>query len=326
MEHLALEALVGLPRDLVDERAVRRDVDDAVGDHALDELVADERPTALAALGRPLDRGAQRALGRPGRARRDHQALLHEPVARELVALADLAEHRVGAEGDVLEGELGMLVDEGVHVARGAQDPHARRVLVDEKERRRALGHDVREHDHVVGDVADRDEPLLAVQRVAAVAGAVGRRGDRGRVRARVALRDGHAVAPLAADARQQVALALGLVARAQRVRRAPDHVPQRVRELPELLLDDDLVDHAQALAAPLGRHVDRVEAVAQDAVGDRAVDLGRQAVLLLAGDLVDLDVVGEGLRAVAEVELLGGVGEVHWGVRPRSYRALAVA
>jgi hypothetical protein len=171
---------------------------------------------------------------------------------------------------------------------------------------------DVGEDDQVVGHVADGDEPLLAVQAEAAAGGALGGRGDRGRVRSGVALGDRHAVTALAADAREQVALALALVAGAQRVRRAPDHVPQRVREPPELLLDDDLLEHAQPLAAPLGGHVDRVERVVADALGDLGVDLGRQAVALLARLLVDHDLVGQRAGAGTQLELVIGVGEVH--------------
>src|SRR3954451_5353407 len=44
--------------------------------------------------------------GPPG----DHQALPDEPVARELVALPDVAEDRVDGELDAVEGELGVLV------------------------------------------------------------------------------------------------------------------------------------------------------------------------------------------------------------------------
>ena len=108
------------------------------------------------------------------------------------------------------------------------------------------------------------------------------------------------------------------LVARAERVGRPPDHVPQRVREPAELLLHDHLVEHAQPRSAPLGGHVDRVQPVVQDAPGDLAVDLRREAVRGLARLLVDHDVGGEGRGAIAQLELLGGVGEIH----VRSYSA----
>ncbi len=56
------------------------------------------------------------------------------------------------------------------------------------------------------------------------------------------------------------------------------------------------------------------------DAVGHLRVDLGRQAAVRLAGLLVDDDVVGQRTRAGAQLELLGGEGEVHvvlpWCVR----------
>jgi hypothetical protein len=263
-------------------------------------------------IGRPpCGRSPQRALGRADRARRDHQPLLDEPVARELVALADLAEHRLLPHLHAVEPELGVLVDERVHVARRAQDGDAGCVLVDEEQRRRALGDHVGEHDQVVGDVADRDEPLLAVDPEAA-ADPLSGRGDRGRVGAGVALGDGDAVAPLAPAAGEQVALALAVVAGAQRVRRTPDHVPERVREPAELLLDDHLVEHAQPLTAPLGGHVDRVQSVVADALGDLRVDLGREPVAGLARLLVDHDLGSEGCGAVAQLDLVGAVREVH--------------
>ena len=265
----------------------------------------------LLAAGRPVGSRAESALGGAGRPRGDHEALLDEPVARKLVALADLAEHRVLADDDVLEAELGVLVHERVHVARRAEHGDAGSVLVDEEEGGRALGQDHGQHDQVVGDVADGDEPLLAVQAVPAV-DALGRGLYGARIGAGVGLGHRHAVAPLAPNPRQQVALALGVVAGPQRVGRPPDHVPERVRQLAELLLHDDLVEHAQALSAPLGRHVDRVQAMVAHSLGHLALDLVRQAARRLARLLVDHDLLGQGPRAGLELELLGGVREIH--------------
>jgi hypothetical protein len=146
VQPLARQAVVRLPRHLAHERAVRGDVGDPVGDQALDQLELDDRPTELRASGGPVGRRAQGALGRAGRAGGDHQPLLDKPAARKLVAAAHLAEHGLLADHDVLQAELGVLVDEGVHVARRAQHAHPRRVLVDQKQGGRALRQHQREH------------------------------------------------------------------------------------------------------------------------------------------------------------------------------------
>ena len=82
----------------------------------------------------------------------------------DVVAVADPPEHGVLGDMDVGEGELGVLVDEGVHPAGHPGHLDARRVLVDEEQGRRPLLTGGGQHDHEVGVVADGDEPLLAVQ------------------------------------------------------------------------------------------------------------------------------------------------------------------
>ncbi len=109
----------------------------------------------------PAGREAQRPFGRAGRACGDHQPFLGEPAAGQFVTLAYVPEHRVRAHPDVVEGELGVLIDEGVRVARRAHDRDPRSVPVDQEQRRCVLGFDGREHDQEVGHVADGDEPFI---------------------------------------------------------------------------------------------------------------------------------------------------------------------
>ena len=136
--------------------------------------------------------------------------------------------------------------------------------------------------------------------------------GDPGRIRARMLLGDGDGVAPLAADAGLEPALPLVRGARAQRVRRAPDRVPQRVRELPELLLHDDLLEHREVGAAPLGGHVDRVEPGVEHRLADVGELLAREAAVVLAVVLERHQAPRQLGRAEPELLEPLGVGEVH--------------
>ena len=88
----------------------------------------------------PLGRLSQGPLGRAHAPCGDHQALLDEPLAGELVAGADATEHLLGPDPDVMEAEDRVLEHEGVHVARRPLQDHTRGVLVHEKQRGLALG------------------------------------------------------------------------------------------------------------------------------------------------------------------------------------------
>jgi hypothetical protein len=116
-----------------------------VGEHELDRLERHDRPSELLALGRERQREIQRPRRRADGARADHEPLLDEPVLRELVATADPAEDPVLADPDALEREDRVLEHERMHVLRRANEPDARRVLVDEEHRRlRGVAVDVR--------------------------------------------------------------------------------------------------------------------------------------------------------------------------------------
>jgi hypothetical protein len=97
-----------------------------------------------------------------------------------------------------------------------------------------------------------------------------------------------------------------------QRVGGAPDRVPECVREDAELLLDEHLVEHTKALAAPLGRHVDRVQAQFAHARRDLRVRLGPEPVLLLAVELVLLDRASQRAGPRAQLLLVGGECEIN--------------
>ena len=102
--------------------------------------------------------------------RGDPEALLGEPFALQVFAAADPADHRVGAELDVVEAEGRVAVGIAVGEARVVDDRDPGRVDVDQEEggeARVAVDH-VGHHDEHRGDVAGGDEPLLAAEPVAA--------------------------------------------------------------------------------------------------------------------------------------------------------------
>ena len=81
----------------------------------------------------------------------------------------------------------------------------------------------------------------------------------------------------------------------------------------PSALLDDHLVKHREPLTAPLRGHVDRVEAMLEGQAPDLGQGLVGQAAAGLARLLERDDGGGQALGALAQLVLLGGVGEVHW-------------
>ena len=82
-------------------------LDDHVGDQLLDELEAGDRDAELLALGRVGDRGVDAAVADPDAAGGDPVAARVERAHRDLEAVADLAEHRVVADLDAVERDLG---------------------------------------------------------------------------------------------------------------------------------------------------------------------------------------------------------------------------
>ena len=250
---------------------------------------------------------------RAHRARADHQPLLDEPVLRELVAIADLAEHLVVGHPHALEREDRVLEHERVHVRGGAHEPDARRVLVDQEHGGlRGVAVDVHVQLEEVGDVARGHVPLLAVDHpVVAVAPRGGR--DHRRVGAGAFLRDRVGVAPLSADRRAQVPLLLCLGAALQGDRRAPREVPERAGRVPPLLLDQHLLEGVEPLPAVLDGVVDAVEVPVEDRAFGGGVALGREAVVRLALVLEGHQyLLGEVAGLRPKVTVGGGETHVH--------------
>jgi hypothetical protein len=146
-----------------------------------------------------------------------------------------------------------------VRVRRILDDRDARPARLDQ-EQRRALRRDRDDDDHV-GDVAARDEPLLAADApAAAVRERLGHRRDRGRVGARVLLGHRVGVLRLAAQHRPQPAVDLRLAPGRPHVVRVR-HVPRDpVRRAAELLLDQ----RPRLVRPPLAAVRDGVEPAGQ--------------------------------------------------------------
>jgi hypothetical protein len=166
--------------------------------------------------------------------------------------LGDVRTGRRADDRDRSRREQRVEVD-GRPIGRHASHAQARRVVVDQEERRQALlaVHDDRVEDHEVRVVRPRDEPLLAVQDVVA-GGRIedGAGGDRVRVRAGIPLGDRVAARALAPDRGVEIAPALDRVAVEQDVVGAWHVRPQAAGHLAELLVDDHLLHHGPALAA----------------------------------------------------------------------------
>ena len=161
---LAIRAApAGLPADPVEHRLRGHELGRHVGEHELDRLEVDDRPSELTTILREVEGELERARGGADRSRADHQTFLDEPVLRQLDAPADPAEDPVVAHPDGLEREDRVLEHERVHVRRRPDEAHTGRVLVDEEERRlRRVAVHVGVEEEEVGDVARGHVPLLA--------------------------------------------------------------------------------------------------------------------------------------------------------------------
>ena len=159
-------------------------------------------------------------------------ALLDEPLVRQRVARADLAEP--GCVGN-LAAEADDRMGEGERVREGGIVDHldARDVAIDEKQRGAELGSIGGERaqvdDEEVGLVAARREPLVGVDQPA-IAAALRRARDTARVRAGVLLGDAVALDALAAQRGPQVSIDLLGRAVCEHVRAGRDIPPDAVR------------------------------------------------------------------------------------------------
>ena len=155
---------------LAGEQPRRGRVGRRIGQREADALEVVDALPELHALRRPLDREAEQPLHRPRASRADVDPLLDEPVVRQLIGPAHAAEHgRRRARGRP-QHELRMAIGERVRVIRVVLEGDARRVVVDEEQRRQApLALDTRQW-KIMKSVSSRsgDEPLLAVEDVLA--------------------------------------------------------------------------------------------------------------------------------------------------------------
>src|SRR6202035_4282265 len=110
-----------------------------------------------------------------------------EPGAWERLAVADAADHGVGAELDVREADRRMAVGVVVGELRALDELDAWGIGLAQEQRGELFGSGdrVRHHDQHAGDVARGHDPLLAVYSPA-VAGRDRGAGDAARVRARL--------------------------------------------------------------------------------------------------------------------------------------------
>ena len=210
-----------------------------------------------------------------------------------------------------------MPVGKRVRVVGVVLHAHAGGVVVDQEEGRQPLAalQDDAVEDHEVGVVRTRDEPLLAVEHPLA-GGAVKnrRRGEVAGVGARGVLGDRVAAGALAAQTRIEVPPPLLRVAMDQRVVATRNVRPQTARHLPELLVDEHLLEHAPALAAELLRE----RAAVQVRLDRRATEVvapvaGHTPVGALELDFARLqDVTDEPPGTVLELELGRRQRQVH--------------
>jgi hypothetical protein len=284
---------------LVGHQPGRPQLGQRVGQHKLDTLVAEDRlPVGLALLGEGgclLDE----ALGRPQAAGGDHQALVAEPLVGEAHAVALGPDQLALVDADVLEGDHRVVVGVGVGVGGGADHPDPGGVEV---EHEHGVGAGVRPagqlalEEHVVGLVEGGHVPLDPVEDIlVAVAGGRGRDGvDIG---AGALLGDGVALAALSADGRDHPALQLlGGGHLGQPGRGGVDHPAQGVGDPADLLLDQHLLEGAEAAPTELLGHVDGLKAELGDPPPVLLEQpLGELAPMELGGDLVGLELVGQG-------------------------------
>jgi len=130
---------------------------------------------------------------------------------------------------------------------------------------------------------------------------------------------------PLAADGRDQVALALVGVAALQDVARPLDQHLQRVAGPAKLALDQDHGHRVEPAAAQLGGHVRGVEPGGDRLRADLPGQLGRDLVQALHLVLVRVEfLLHERADGVHDEPLLVGESEIHYA-SPKAGRAAGV-
>src|SRR5262245_2848993 len=317
-EVLLAAGLVHRARGRVGDEARRPELRQRVGEHLLDQLVLPDRLAELDAALRELAGLRDEAPGRAEAARRDHRALVQEPLLGDREPLSDAAEAVLVGAAHPPEGQLRAAVDQVVGVAGMLEHLDPRRIEVDEEEgvalADAGIGGAL--HHRVVADVARGHMPLLPVD-PPPLAIAHGGGGHAARVRARARLGDGVAGRAVALRRGAYPALDLRRRGAAQHDRRREDDPAEAVRDRADLLVDHDLGFPGVAGAADRAR-----EARGGDA---ERLGLGLElgAPLRVEATVRELDLDLEGLELpddevadhLAQVLELGGEGEVHGGV-----------
>ena len=293
----------------VDREGARRHLPQLVPDRA----EARDRHPELVALGGVAHRLADREVGAPGGGHRELEAPVVQGVERDLVPLADLAEHVPGRHADVLQDDRRGRRAVQAHLVLFLAGRHARPGPF-HQERGELLAVDLGEDDVEVREAAVGDPHLLAGQREAAV-GVPGRPGlGPERVRPRARLAEAVGADPLAADEPAEVRLLLGGGAEAVQGQDGEAGVgPERRPERPAVAdagADDDGRRLVEGEAAPglghVGPQQPEVAGAADEAPGELPV-LGLEPVVV-GRDLV-VDELGRGLvdQPVLVAQPLGG-------------------
>src|SRR4051794_38128650 len=290
---------------------------DHFGDHLLDQLETGQGDAELLAFLGVFDRALDAAFADADAAGGDAVAAVFERAHRDLEAVADLAEHRVVADLDLVEGDfcgiggaqpelaVDLLGGEAVAAGRDDEAGEAAMLLL-----RVGLGEDQGE----VGDVAEADPHLLAADRPAVLG--LGRAGALvGGVGAGVGLGQAEAAEPLAgAESRQPLLfLLLGapLLDRASHEGGADgDHRASGGIGAADLLGDQPVADVVEAAAAVLFGDRGAEEADFPELARQLAVEAAGTVVLARRRQDLPLSELARGfanqLLLVAQLEVHG--------------------
>ena len=320
---LGVRARIGEPGRLPREQASRRGIRGGIGEREGHTLEVVDPLAELDALGGPRHGQLEQSLHGPRTPGADVDALLDEPLVRQLVRRSDRTQDGRGRDPDIGQDELRVPVGEGVGVVGVVLHDDARRVVVHQEQRRQALVaiDDDRVEDHEVGVVGAGDEPLLPVEHVLAGRGVADRRRCEGPgIGSGTVFRDRIRARPFAAQARVEIPGALLGRAVDQRVVGARDERPQPAGGLPELLMDQHLLEDRPALATKLvwerATLKARVERRTPDLHAPRPGDATTETLeLRLAGSE---DVFDESAGSRLERKLVGCKGQIHCARRMR--------